>query len=139
MPCHTYTKLEPCKPCTYPCHVQDCAGGQCLPHHLNKAMHHCGGKVHAHTSAPAQTKQSASTGLQGSLELPGLDQKLDMALPGVKLFALELAALQGASQQLLDKAKQHSAAELDKVGRAATWGTGEATFELRGHYTIGSY
>lgn len=91
---------------------QGCAGGSCLPHHLTKAMHHCGGKLHA--PSPAQ-QRSSSKGLQGFLELPGLEQKLDMSLPGVKLFALELAALQGSAQHVFAKLKQQPAEELDKV------------------------
>jgi hypothetical protein len=75
-------------------------------------MHHCGGKVHP--KGPAQ-QHSPKAGLHGSLELPGLDSKLDMQLPGVKLFALELAALQASAQQLLAKLKAQPAEELDKV------------------------
>lgn len=75
-------------------------------------MHHCGGKLHG-SEAPAQTLKA---GLHGSLELPGLSNKLDMQLPGVKLFAVELAALQGSAQQQLDMLKQQPAEQLDKVG-----------------------
>jgi hypothetical protein len=78
-------------------------------------MHHCGGKLHGqHDDAPAHQHKSKSV-LRGTLELPGLDQKLDMQLPGVKLFALELAALQGAVGQQVAQLKQQSAEELDKV------------------------
>jgi hypothetical protein len=76
-------------------------------------MHHCGGKLHA-SDASAQ-KQTPKAGLHGSLELPGLSNKLDMQLPGVKLFAVELAALQGSAQQQLDMLKQQPAEQLDKV------------------------
>lgn len=76
-------------------------------------MHHCGGKVHA--KGPTQ-QQGVKAGLHGAVQLPGLEQKLDMGLPGVKLFALELAALQGSGQQLIAKVKQQSTQELDKVG-----------------------
>jgi len=93
--------------------MQGCLGGHCLPKHLETAMHHCGGKVHA--KGPAQ-QQGAKAGLHGAVQLPGLEQKLDMALPGVKLFALELAALQGSAQQLVAKVKQQPTQELDKVG-----------------------
>lgn len=75
-------------------------------------MHHCGGKLRSKVSAQ---QHSPKAGLHGSLELPGLDSKLDMQLPGVKLFALELAALQGSAQQLLAKLKAQPAEDLDKV------------------------
>lgn len=106
---------SPC-PCVLPCVVQDCRGGHCLQQHLHKAMHHCGGKLHG-TSALAQ-QQGPKAGLHGSLELPGLSDKqhLELQLPGVRLFALELAALQASAQQQLDRLKQQSAEQLDKVG-----------------------
>jgi hypothetical protein len=78
-------------------------------------MHHCGGKLHGqHANTPSHQHKAKSV-LQGALELPGLDQKLDVQLPGVKLFALELAALQGAVAQQVTQLKQQSAEELDKV------------------------
>lgn len=95
--------------------LQDCRAGKCLQQHLHRAMHHCGGKLHGqHDDAPAHQHKSKFV-LRGTLELPGLDQKLDMQLPGVKLFALELAALQGAVGQQVAQLKQQSAEELDKV------------------------
>jgi hypothetical protein len=89
-------------------------GGRCLQHHLHKAMHHCGGKLHTSSAVT----QAPKAGLHGSLELPGLDSKLDMQLPGVKLFALELAALQGSAQQVMHKLEHQAAEELDQVGAA---------------------
>lgn len=78
-------------------------------------MHHCGGKLHGqHPESPSHQHKAKSV-LQGVLELPGLERKLDLQLPGVKLFALELAALQGAVAQQVTQLKQQSAEELDKV------------------------
>lgn len=112
------------------CSAQDCAGGHCLQQHLHKAMHHCGGKLHT-TTAPSsagahnndqQKQQKASSAaplLSGRLQLPGLQEEgvegLDLQLPGVRLFALELAALQGSAQQLVARLEQQSVQELDQV------------------------
>lgn len=97
--------------CLACCALQDCRAGHCLQQHLHKAMHNCGGKLHA----PAQQHSSKVAGLQGALELPGLGQKLDMQLPGVKLFALELAALQASLEQQLAQLALQTAEQLDQV------------------------
>lgn len=99
------------RPCLACCALQDCRAGHCLQQHLHKAMHHCGGKLHT----PAQQHSPKGAGLQGALELPGLGQKLDMQLPGVKLFALELAALQASLEQQLAQLALQTAEQLDQV------------------------
>lgn len=93
--------------------TQDCPGGSCLQGHLSSAMHHCGGKHH-----PAQPKAAAappSAALAGSLELPGSNERLQLELPAARLFALELAGLQGSAQQLLASIKQQAAEQQDQV------------------------
>jgi hypothetical protein len=80
-------------------------------------MHHCGGKHHATADAAgaagatssaaaapaagAAAAAAAAAGLTGTLQLPGASAPLDLSLPASRLFALELAGLQGSAQQLL--------------------------------------
>lgn len=70
--------------------------------HLSTAAHHCGGKLHKHP------QQSASNGLTGLLELPGLSDSLDLSHPSARLFGIELAGLQGSLQQEMQKLKETS-------------------------------
>jgi hypothetical protein len=85
--------------------AQDCHAGSCLSSHLSAAMHHCGGKHHADAAAAAGAA-AAAAGLTGKLELPGSSEHLDLSLPATRLFALELAGLQGSAQQVLAAIKE---------------------------------
>lgn len=81
--------------------------------HLSTAAHHCGGKLH-----PSQQQQQDSQArLAGSLALPGSATPLDLSEPSVRLFGMELAGLQGSSQQLLDEQQQQrQEGATDEVG-----------------------
>lgn len=77
--------------------------------HLATAAHRCGGKLHQ----PQQ--QHSKQGLSGSLALPGMDTPLDLSQPAARLFGIELAGLQGASQQEIDLLKMRQQQQ-DQVG-----------------------
>jgi hypothetical protein len=78
--------------------------------HLATAAHRCGGKLHH----PQQ--QHSKQGLAGSLALPGVDTPLDLSHPAARLFGIEVAGLQGASQQEVDALKmQQQQQQQDQV------------------------
>jgi hypothetical protein len=76
--------------------------------HLSTAAHRCGGKLHH----PQQ--QHSKQGLAGSLALPGVDTPLDLSQPAARLFGIELAGLQGSSQQAIDALKMQQQQQQDE-------------------------
>jgi hypothetical protein len=89
--------------------LQGCHPATCMADHLSTAAHRCGGKLHR----PQQ--QHSKQGLAGSLALPGVDTPLDLSQPAARLFGIELAGLQGSSQQELDALKMQQQQD-DQVG-----------------------
>lgn len=78
--------------------------------HLATAARRCGGKLHT----PPQ--QSATGGLRGQLELPGLVSPLDLSHPAARLFGIELAGLQGSLQQEMQRLQERPQEEQVRVG-----------------------
>lgn len=88
--------------------LKGCHAATCMAGHLSTAAHRCGGKLHQ------QQQRSSKAGLAGSLALPGVDAPLDLAHPAARLFGIELAGLQGASQQELDVLRMQQQQEEDQ-------------------------
>eukprot|EP00879_Flechtneria_rotunda_P016897 GHRR01017688.1.p1 GENE.GHRR01017688.1~~GHRR01017688.1.p1 ORF type:complete len:347 (+),score=115.14 GHRR01017688.1:171-1211(+) len=93
--------------------LQGCDPSTCLSGHLSAAVQRCGGKVlhlNAAANSESQQQQQHPHGSLSSLslQLPGLEQPLQLSHAAARLFALELAGLQGSTQHVMQELKQQT-------------------------------